>query len=69
MSSVSPLVERVWLNCAEAAHYTGRPENSIRRAAAEERLRSAQAVPRGPRRYRREWLDDWIAGRPLRRAS
>ncbi|MGH8963832.1 MAG: helix-turn-helix domain-containing protein [Actinomycetes bacterium] len=58
---MEPMADR-WLKPAEAASYTGRHPATIRQAAAEGVLRSAQNGLRGHRRYRREWLDAWLRG-------
>lgn len=61
------------LTTAEAAAYCRRAEDTILIAARRGELRSHQAVPRGKRTYRREWLDAWLSGgrnvRKLRAAS
>lgn len=67
--AAADLVQHKWLTTAEAAAYTGRHEGSVRRAAAADLLESTQAGRGRGRRYRREWLDAWITGRPARRAS
>jgi excisionase family DNA binding protein len=56
-----------YMTTAEAAAYTRRHPDTIREAARLGELRSAQRAPRGPRQYKPEWLDDWLAGvRPRR---
>lgn len=57
-----------WMNTAQAAAYTGLHPVTIRQAAIDGELQSAQ--PRGRksrRRYRREWLDAWVSGKRTRR--
>lgn len=68
-ADAADLVQQKWLTTAEAAAYCGRHPKTIQIAAASEVLHSAQHKPGGPRRYRREWLDAWVEGRPARRAS
>lgn len=58
-----------YLTTPEAAAYTRRHPVTIREAARKGEVRSAQRVPHGPRRYKTEWLDDWVAGVKPRRLS
>lgn len=60
------LADRAWLNTREAAAYVGRHPNYVRAAAASGDLESTQAGRGRGRRYRREWLDQWMAD-PKRR--
>ena len=55
------LVDDVWFSTAEAAAYTRRhPETVLKAAAAATVLQSAQAGRGRTRRYRKEWLDEWL---------
>lgn len=56
------LAADVWLTTDEAAAYTRRHPVTVRKAAGKGELQSVQRGPRGLRRYRREWLDQWTAG-------
>lgn len=67
--NAADLVQRVWLSTPEAAEYAGRHPKTVMTAAADGSLRSAQRKPGCPRRYKREWLDAWVEGRPARRVS
>lgn len=54
---------KTWFSTAEAAEYTGYHVKTLRLAAIDGRLRSQQRAGRqGHRRYRREWLDAFVAG-------
>lgn len=56
------LIDHVWFTTAEAADYTRRHPGTVRAAAANETLQSTQAGRGRGRRYRREWLDEWLTG-------
>lgn len=58
-----------YLTTPEAAAYTRRHQETLLLAARRGEVRSAQRVPHGPRRYRQEWLDDWVAGVKPRRLA
>jgi excisionase family DNA binding protein len=58
--SAPSLADDVWLTTAEAAAYTKRAKGTVRAAAAAEVLQSEQGGRGRGRRYRREWLDNWI---------
>lgn len=54
---------KTWFTTAEAATYTGMHRDTLLRAAADGELLSQQRSGKnGRRRYRREWLDAFIAG-------
>lgn len=58
------LAEQTWLTTREAAEYTRRALVTIHRHAAAGTLKSTQAGPGRGRRYRREWLDEWLLKSP-----
>lgn len=60
---IAELIEQVWFTTREAADYCRRHPVTVRKAAAEGTLRSSQAGSARGRRYRIEWLDDWINAR------
>ena len=58
-------MDQTWFNTTQAAVYTGRHADTIREAAIDGELRSAQPGGRkGHRRYHRAWLDAWVLGVP-----
>lgn len=61
------LAERVWLTTAQAAEYVERHPNYILAAASSGDLQSTQAGRGRGRRYRREWLDQWMSAPQRRR--
>jgi excisionase family DNA binding protein len=58
--------DRVWMTSREAAAYAGVGYSSFRKALADGRCRSSQAVPGGNHRIRREWVDEWMVLRGRR---
>lgn len=54
------LADQAWFTTAEASAYTKRHPETVLKHAADETLRSAQAGRGRGRRYRREWLDEWL---------
>lgn len=59
-----PAMLKAWFSSAEAAVYTGYSPRTIEHAVQHGQLRSAQRVPRGPRRFHRDDLDAWVRGEP-----
>lgn len=62
------ITDRVWFSANEAADYTGMTAKTLRRALLDGRLRGVRPAPRTPGarpgrpRFRREWLDAFVAG-------
>lgn len=57
------------LTTKEAAAYARKHEDTLLTAARQGEVQSLQRVPHGPRLYRREWLDSWLAGEPPKRSA
>jgi len=64
-AEIEPNVESPWLDRREAAAYTKRSVRLVDEAAAAGELRKSGGG-RGSRRvvFHRDWLDEWLAGRP-----
>lgn len=60
MIAPESLADHVWLTTSEAARYTKFAEVTIRRLAADGTIKSTQSGRGRGRRYRREWLDEWL---------
>lgn len=64
MTPLTSLADQAWLTSREAAAYTRRHLRTVQAAAAAETLRSTQPGMGRGRRFRREWLDEWLTGPP-----
>lgn len=72
MTGPADLVEDTWLTTKEAAAYARCSIGTIHRHAAAGTLESTSPGRGRGRRYRREWIREWLAGasaRPRRAAS
>lgn len=67
MTTPTTLAVDAWLTTAQAAEYVKRHHNYVLAAAASGDLRSTQAGRGRGRRYRREWLDEWMSAPQRRR--
>lgn len=63
-NEVASLADDVWLTTQEAADYSKRSIVTVHRHAAAGTLRSTSGGRGRRRRYRREWVDEWVERAP-----
>lgn len=62
-ASHSELAEQTWFTRAEAERYTRTSKRTILRAVRSNDITYTKTGPAGHLRFRREWLEDWLAKR------